>query len=142
MNSAFRAARGSALLALGFVVGTLTSPVASQPVAAGDYAVIQFLKTAPGKAQEFVQIERDIMRPMVLEAIRKGDISSWTVYEVSWPRGTERDYDFVSVTTYDTYAKSGANPLQGRATPELRQRVNDTRTLIRGEVLRVVTDSR
>lgn len=82
------------------------------------------------------------MRPMVLEAIQKRGFSSWTVYEVAWPRGTDRDYDFVSVTTYDTYAKTGANPLQGRVTPELRQRVNDTRTLIRGEVLRVVTDAR
>ena len=102
------------LLSAGFLVGTFVSAAWSQgqqqtQPAAQEYVQINFMKVPPGGAETYARWERDTIRPIMQQRVRQGAMKRWAVYQVVWPRGTEREYDFITLDVYSQYAQTSRN---------------------------------
>ena len=62
------------------------------------FFIVETMKTMPGKSAEYVKTEREIFKKLHQERIKRGLITSWTLYAVKYPSGTDATYDYVTVT--------------------------------------------
>jgi hypothetical protein len=158
-----RSAWSGILLTAVFVVGVfvgslgLTGAAQTQPTAtSAEYVMINFMKVPAGGAPAYIELERNTMRPIMQERIKRGTIRRWAAYQVLWPRGDEREYDFVTMDVHPTYADTApATPerqkiqqeilakVHGNLTQaDLQKRVNAARTIVRGQMLQLVAEAR
>lgn len=103
--------------------------------------VIDYMKVEPGDGDRYVETETKWWKPVHEERMRRGEMHSWGLYRVRWPDGAEKEYDFVTVNVFDTYADSDKDPFAvfGEVHPNAdRQAVErntmESRRLVRGEV--------
>jgi len=50
----------------------------------GNFIQINRVKTSPGKWNEYIKLEKEIIKPLIEEAIARGQRASWGVWQ-SWP---------------------------------------------------------
>ena len=103
--------------------------------------VIDYMKVEPSTEDDYVEIELDWWKPVHEERIRRGDMRAWSLYRVRYPDGTAREYDFVTVNVFDTFADSEQDPFalfaetHPDADPDtIEQRTLAARRLVRGEI--------
>ena len=131
-----------ALIPAAFLLGTLVNTGFTQQAPPTPAIVeVACMKVDPLKNAEYLQLERDIWKPMHQERIKQGRLRSWTVYAVRYPVGTQRECDYRVVNTYnslvdidrplaDIVAKVHPNiPMA-----ELGRRTLSARDLVRGEL--------
>lgn len=89
----------------------LTLPVsaqAQQGEAQGEpdqvFAQVTYMKVQQGQADEYVSVERELWKPIHEELANDGKILGWGLYAVRFPGGTGHDYNYVTVTFYDSMA--------------------------------------
>lgn len=68
------------------------------------YLVLGYMRAAPEQVEDYLELERDVWKPIHRERIREGDMRAWSLYAVRFPGGVENDYNFVTVNVYDDLA--------------------------------------
>jgi hypothetical protein len=66
------------------------------------YITVSQMKVKPGMEDEYLKMERDIFKPIHEEAIRTGQMSTWSVW-FKWPF-EEGDYQYVVVNGFKDFA--------------------------------------
>jgi hypothetical protein len=78
----------------GFTQGAAPPPVVE----------VACMKVDPLKESDYLKLEHDLWRPVHQERIKQGRMRSWTVYEVRYPTGSQRECDYRVVNTYGSLA--------------------------------------
>ncbi|MEF8938236.1 MAG: hypothetical protein V5A22_00210 [Salinivenus sp.] len=98
------ALRNSVLFSIAFLVGTLL--LAAPPEASAQevsYAKHDYMKVPSGQAEAYLQLEQDLWKPIHRQRAEDGTIAGWNLYEVVYPAGADREYDYVTVTFYEEW---------------------------------------
>ncbi|MBI3423072.1 MAG: hypothetical protein HY011_09045 [Acidobacteria bacterium] len=77
---------------------------AQAPPAAPQYALFEYFKLEPGKGPEYRKLEQEAYVPIQRERVKQGIIKSWSVWNVRFPGGAAREYDRLTITTFDKFA--------------------------------------
>jgi hypothetical protein len=141
---------GSMRVSIPLFVGTAVASLlagAAAPIAytqsqaqASTVYVVAFMKVPPANIREYLQLERELWKPVHQERIRAGRLKSWSLYRVRYPYGAATDYNFVTVNGYaslgdddrpidDIFAKIHPS----MTAEQIRKRTFDTRSLENGE---------
>ena len=99
----------SALLSLALALLMLYAPAgaAQQPTqnpVPRRYFVLDYMKVAPGKGNDYLRLEREVWKPFHAQRIKDKRLLGWELYEVRYTADTHRDYDYVTVNVYDNLA--------------------------------------
>ena len=131
--------RAALLMLTSFVSGGLVWAQLTE--ASGQIYVIDYMKAAPGAAQDYVDAELDWWKPVHVERIRRGTMRAWALYRVRYPDGVAREYDFVTVNVFDNFADSELDPVpllaevhSDKDADEIQARTAAARQLVRGEL--------
>lgn len=135
----------SGIVALSFLMGVLVTTAFTQSQAQPLVVDVGFMKVEPGKGPDYLRFERELWKPVHQERIRTGRLKSWSLYQVGYPHGTEREYGFVTVNVYnsindlersieieDVFAKVHPNVRMS----EISAQTQNARRLVRGEMWR------
>lgn len=103
--------------------------------------VVDYMKTAPGREDAYVRLERELWKPVHTARIRAGAMRSWSLYKVRFPHGAAVPYDYVTVNVFDSVADADRDPLAWfpqvhpeRTVPEVMRDTEAARELVRGEL--------
>ena len=66
---------------------------------------VGYMKVAPEKVTEYLDLEQKIWKPVHQQRLEAGIIVGWDLYAVRYPGGTEAPCQFVTVNTYEGLAK-------------------------------------
>jgi hypothetical protein len=80
--------------------------VAMTPAAVGDYRVMTFYKSSPGRQSENLTILRTISHPIHAARVKSGQEVAWSAWRLVFPRGTAEPYDHAAATTYKDRASA------------------------------------
>jgi hypothetical protein len=80
---------------------------ASQSSVPTRFVELDYMKVAPGKEAEYVRLEREIWKPFHQERIKNKRLVAWELYAVPYTADTQRQYDYVTVNVYDSFAATG-----------------------------------
>ena len=106
------------------------------------YAIVNYVNVADGRDADYLALQQTVWKTIHQARLKDGIISGWYLYKVDNDADNRRDYDYVTVEFYDTFAKL-ENPCPedylaaGFAKHELQEHVRKTmacRDLIRSEV--------
>jgi hypothetical protein len=70
------------------------------------YAHLNYLKVAPGEADNFLRMVREFWMPIHEARLRAEIITGWQLYRVEYPSGTEAEYDYVAVNNFNDFNKT------------------------------------
>ena len=140
-----------ALVPAAFFAGTAVNIGLSQPQAtqqpAPTIVEIDYMKVpANFDEAEYVKLEREVWKPIHQERIKQGMLRSWALYGVRFPQGSAREYDYVTVNTYNALPdidRGFSEELIKKAVPrmpiaEIAQKTGASRSLVRGDLLYLV----
>lgn len=128
-------------LVLAFVIGCL--PLAGiaqdEPTV---FAIVDFMKTKPGADEKYLDIEKNVWKPLHQERINQGKITGWILYRVLYT-GSNDPYDYVTMTFFDNPANledpwAGIDPskiLTGRDTDKDMQETGESRDLVKSNLI-------
>lgn len=110
------------------------------------YLTIDYQKTEPGKARDYVQLEKEYWKPLHQERVNLGRIRSWKLYSVMFPNGDRNEYDFVVLTEFAcfedmdaSYAGVDRRRILGESKyAELQPKTTAVRKLVRQDTLAVL----
>jgi hypothetical protein len=112
---------------------------------------LAYMKTAPGKAADYVKLEREVWKPVHQDMVDNGRLTSWKLYSVTWPNGEGEEYDFVTMMEYPNFAlmetpyaaTDGVKILGEAKFARLQNETGLVRTMRRSDTLTIVlaTDS-
>jgi hypothetical protein len=68
-------------------------------------ARVEFMKIVPGKAAEYSKLERMWKDEIHQDRVGKGQIDSWNLFAVTFPGGTKREYDAVTMHIFSSFDK-------------------------------------
>jgi hypothetical protein len=92
-----------ALIPTAFLLGTFVNTGLTQQAAATPPVVeVSCMKVDPLKEDDYLKMERDLWKPVHQERIKSGRMRSWTLYEVRYPAGSQRECDYRTVNVYST----------------------------------------
>jgi hypothetical protein len=92
-----------ALIPTAFLLGTFVNTGLTQQAAANPPVVeVSCMKVDPLKEDDYLKMERDLWKPVHQERIKSGRMRSWTLYEVRYPAGSQRECDYRTVNVYST----------------------------------------
>jgi hypothetical protein len=87
-----------------------TTTTAATAPKAGEYVVVSFLKTEPGKAAAYISAWKDYSLPIQEQRVATGKAKSYSLWTVAGA-GEGDEYNIVSLTRYATWADvNGGNP--------------------------------
>jgi hypothetical protein len=75
------------------------------------FALVDFMRVPENDLGKYVQLEKDIWKPMHQEWINQGKLDSWSLWKVPYPGGTNAEYHYVTVRLYSNSADV-ENPMQ------------------------------
>lgn len=126
------------LVAASFAV---TAMVAAQSSNTSRIYVVDFMKVEPGDEDRYVEVETEWWKPVHAERVRRGSMHSWSLYRVRYPDGTAKEYDFVTVNVFETFADSELDPFAFLAevhsdadTASIEEETLASRRMVRGEI--------
>ena len=125
-----------------FLAGTLAPVAFTQSETPPEYVAVAYMKVSPGGEQAYIEMERDVWKPIHKKLIEKGLQRSWSLYSLL-TAGTGDAYNFVTIQTfdsldqhfgadYDTVAVE-ANP--SRTLDSIYEQMNETRDLVSYQLL-------
>jgi hypothetical protein len=101
------------------------------------------MKVEPGKAGEYLSMERDLWKPVHQDRIRSGHMTSWSLYQVDYPYGTDAPYNYVTVNVFSSLQDLERDVAAdfGKVHPKIKisevfSRTMGARQLARGELWR------
>jgi hypothetical protein len=128
------------------VAGLLLASASIAEAQETSYAQHDYMKVPAGQTQAYLDLEQELWKPIHRERAQDETIEGWNLYEVVYPAGAERSYDYVTVSFYDAwdrlespYAEEHLTKAHPNMDPqELTQRTVQSRSLVRSEVVEVV----
>ena len=90
-----------------FIAIAMIQPAFAQSDAPTRYYLrLDYMKAAPGKGGEYVDLEKTVWKRIHEERLNAGIITGWSLYSVLFPSGTLAEYTHVTVNTYDDFSKT------------------------------------
>ena len=129
-------------------VGTAATPENRPKV--GEYVVLSYLKTMPGKTAEYLDIWKKYSLPLQEDRIKEGKLKSYSMWTVAGS-GSGSQYDVVSLSRFaafkDIPAGEGAGTAAGNAAADrihagkdwrqMRREMQALRTPVRSEIVQI-----
>jgi len=139
------------VIVLSFLAGTLIPTARTQSGPTSQYVMVNYMKVDPGREDAYVRIEREIWKPFHQQRVKDGKMRSWSLYEVRFPGGDNREYGYLTVEVYNNIQdaegsyddKDAMASLLKKTHPDkavdqyIVQTIN-SRRLVRSEVLKLV----
>jgi hypothetical protein len=139
------------VIAISFLAGALIPTALTQSASQSQYALVSYMKVDPGKEGAYVQMEREVWKPIHQQRVKDGKLQSWLLYAVRFPGGDNREYGFLTVETYKSiqdaegaYDSAAAmTSLLKKVHPnmsveQLMSQASSSRSLVRSEVIKLV----
>lgn len=137
--------RLTALLLIPYAVALLVAclPVSgnaqNQPTV---FAIVDFMKVKPENEGKYLDIEKNVWKPMHQERLNKGTITGWILYKVLYT-GTDDPYNYVTVTFFDNQANledpwkdiDAVKILPGRDLTKDMEETNISRNLVKSRLI-------
>jgi hypothetical protein len=106
------------------------------------YISLDFMKTMPGKDEDYVKVEKETWMPVHKERVNMGVIKDWELYEKVMPYGAKEEYNYVTGQFFDDlsamadpkYPESFNKAWPGQDVGKFFQNTVSTRTLVKNEV--------
>jgi len=113
------------------------------------YAVVNYIKTRPGQAATYREIEKDWQK-LQAARVQAGTLLGWQAFGVRFPSGTEAEYNFVTIDYYQglDFLKGGGSRqifekvFPGQKWADFNRRTGESRNMIRRDLYRVAVDLR
>lgn len=110
------------------------------------YIQVDFMKVKPGNESAYLDVEKNIWKPVHKEFIKAGTRAGWSLWSNLYPSGSGADFQFVTVNFFSEFSKIGAadyNDAFKKAHPdknidELSLKTSNSRDLVRSELWEVV----
>lgn len=68
------------------------------------FVVVDFMKVKQGDEAKYVELEKEVWRPIHEERIKQGEIVGWVLYAIHYA-GSDDEYNFVTAALFDDPAK-------------------------------------
>ena len=81
--------------------------VPGPPGPGNEYLFVNQMRTAPGKAQDYVKKEMKYYQPYHAARAAAGHMIDWGLYQKIFPGGTEQDYNYVTVDVWGKWSDIG-----------------------------------
>jgi hypothetical protein len=143
------------VICVAFLAGTLVPAALTQSGTGSQYVTVSYMKVDPAKEDAYVRMEREVWKPIHQQSVRDGKMKSWSLYEVRFPGGDNREYGYLTVETYNSiqdvegsYGDSGSFTSMlkkvhpDKSLADLLGQALDSRRLVRSEVLRLVDQTK
>jgi len=110
------------------------------------YVAVDYMKVKPGGEQAYLDLEQKIWKPIHQQRVKSGMISSWGLYALVFPGGSNNEYNYGTVNFYKNFADM-ENPfsneiftkaLPNMALSELASKTYGARDLVRSEVWELI----
>ena len=98
-----RMAKNALLLGLSFGLMSLSSLAQSND--GNMYLVTDYMKVEPQAYGDYISLELDHWAKIHQARADNGKIIGWHLYQVVYPGGSKHDFNFVTVTLYDSFSK-------------------------------------
>ncbi|WP_405234425.1 hypothetical protein [Lentisalinibacter salinarum] len=128
------------LLGAGFAAGVSTSVAVAEREDPLVY-VVDFMKVEPADKAAYERIERETWKAVHAERIERGLMRGWGLYEVRYPLGTAKPYDYATVNVYDSFEDAERDPAllfpdvhPERSVDDVIAETRAARELVRGEI--------
>lgn len=121
----------------------------SDPPKPGEYVVVSYLKSAPGKSAEYIDIWKKYSLPLQEERVKMGQLKSYSMWTVGGSGGASQ-YDLVSLVRYaafkDIQLPEGAAAASdavadrihaGKDWRQMRRDMTSLRTPVRSEIVKI-----
>ncbi|HEX2718151.1 MAG TPA: hypothetical protein VHM67_10755 [Gemmatimonadaceae bacterium] len=110
------------------------------------FVVLDYMKVAPGKTDEYLRLERQVWKPVHQARIKNKQMVAWELYDVRYTADTPRQYDYVTANVYDSFAATGADStfeqvfrrVHGANASRLLAQTEGARVTVRSEIWRLV----
>jgi hypothetical protein len=120
--------------------------VESNPPVPTRYVRLDYMKSKPGKTDDYLRIEREDWMPFHQTLVKDGQLSGWGLWQVVFPGGTGLPYDFVTSNRYSTYAQVLATDYENtlkktnpsKKPDEIFNRTTQSRDIVRTELWEVM----
>lgn len=110
------------------------------------YLQVDFMKVKPGNERLYLDVEKNIWKPVHNEFIKAGSRVGWSLWSMQFPSGSGGEYQFATVNYFSDFNKIGmanytdafnkAHP--GENIDELSAKTASSRDLVRSELWEVV----
>ncbi|MGD1070368.1 MAG: hypothetical protein ABSB15_09520 [Bryobacteraceae bacterium] len=116
---------------------------------AGDYVVATYLKTAPGKESDYLEVWKKYSLPIQEDRVKAGKLKGYSMWSVVGGAGSDSKYDVVSLARYATFKelapvddtveldKASEHVHTGKDWRQMRRDMVGLRTVYRSEVLKI-----
>lgn len=112
------------------------------------YMQVDYMKVLPGAEEDYVWMENAIYKPIHTQRIANGEIVAWYLYQVQYPRGSDSEYDYVTITAYANFSLMDESSVPyetliksvhpDKSIDEINGYATNTRKLVRSEVLKSI----
>jgi hypothetical protein len=147
-----------AAVVVSFCIGALLVPVATQgeqanqdPAAANQpkFMVVEFMKVAPGKMNDWVKLERETWKPIHQTRVKEGAIVSWASIAQVIPGDESNGPLAAAVTTFRGWpdpTKDNYGALIKKVHPQtppdtIFNQAEDARKIVRQEIWQVIDET-
>jgi len=106
------------------------------------YVSLDFMKTMPGKEEDYEKMEKDTWMPIHKERVSLGAIKDWGLYAKIMPSGAKEEYNYVTGQFLDDvsglvnpkYMEAFNKAWPGKDAGKFIQDTESTRTLVKNEL--------
>ena len=138
--------RIASAVSLVLYASTAAAQQAGQSSTPARFVVLDYMKVAPGKFDEYVRLEQQVWKPLHQQRVTNKQMVAWALYQVPFTADTHRDYDYVTANVYDNMAAAEAAGLlamfqrlhPGTAGTRLLTQTEAARQTVRRELWRLV----
>ena len=109
------------------------------------FGLVDLMKVEQGNDQAYLDMEKNLWKPIHQERLKNGKILGWVLYRV-WFKGANDDYNYVTVTLYDNPANV-ENPFEGIELADIHpgmeandfmEKTNSSRKLVQSRLMQQV----
>ena len=110
------------------------------------YVSLDFMKTMPGKEEDYEKMEKETWMPIHKERVGLGVIKDWGLYGKIMPSGAKEEYNYVTGQFFDDvsavvdpkYMEAFKKAWPGQDAGKFLQNTESTRTLVKNELWMVI----
>ncbi|HLO81222.1 MAG TPA: hypothetical protein VK166_09695 [Chitinophagaceae bacterium] len=110
------------------------------------YHLANFMNVADGKWDDYMEMEKTLVKPIHEEQARTGGRAGWSLLALREPDGAARAYQASTLDFFDRWADIGSNDLSdfysqihpGKSPEYITRQITGTRSLIRQEIRKLV----
>ncbi len=111
------------------------------------YHIINYMDVPTGRSEEYMAMERELVKPVHQAAVKAGDRAGWGLYQLEFPYGADFPYEAATVDFFDNwgdiqsgnFGKHFDKVHPDKSDAYIGRQISETRTLLRSE-LRVLVD--